>query len=702
MEVDDNLDGNVFTNVMYEMPPEVQRPVIYSLPEWTSASPENTVLWTQRFPSGIFDMVQNLRFRLANRALFACDISVKIFVQSVAKQAGSLVFAMSPMARTPTNIYEAMSGPHVVLNAGEHVSGEIVIPYMRDTRAARVQTYGSSTESRDFDFLQANLLVLSPLRVTDATSVKLIVAAQILNPVFTGSGFVEIPIVNQGKKEGKLEAKVDSKSIVKETKGKKTKPEQYAEAAASTLKSIAGSMVTVSKIVGTGLEVMAMMGLSKPIVEHKITPVGNVQDLFGPNVDGNFYGYQMGSYQDAKNIAHPLVFGKEDPMEISNICKRPGLAGKFSWSISNTAGELLCRIPITPGVVTFKDVNTVHHTPISMLTHLFRRYRGSLNFRIRIFATKFHAGQLEIIANYGSTDDVDSEDRAACCHRAVLDISNTTIVEMNVGYFRNAPVEECTLVPFNSYIEDCVYIRCLAPLNATGDVTPEIEATVEVWSEDMEFGVPGTGIFNFPIVNQGIFEDNLTHTIIDGKVDLRDDWNNHCSVWDRFVSGEMIKNLRQVTRRFMFLPEDTVSVNGVDPYILYQRIPWVEAAASLFVFQIGGWRLSTHSNSNIVSYTDRENSLYTASLSGYAEVPVRNSTQTSHFFNLPNMNKFGVIVLADPETTTSNKGFVIKGDNKTKYSMSLADDASWGGLNYILYDKIGDFIPTFPCDMDDL
>lgn len=716
-EIED-IGGKVYTNTMYDMPPELQRPVMFNLTPWSSNQPRNENIASLRFPSTIFDKVQNLRMRLANRSLFACDISVKVYVQSVAKQAGALVMAMSPMSKKPANVYEAMSGPHVILNAGEHVSGEIVVPYLRDTRSMVVRSYGTNLEDKLFDFLEMNLLVLSPLKVTDATSVKLVCVAQILNPVYTGSGYVDIPVVNQGKKASAVSssggpAKTTTKPVPqrgdsgKDKEGKPTKPEQYAKAAANTLATIAGAAVTVAKIVGTGLEIAAMVGLSKPMVEHKITPVGSVLDLFGPNTDGQFCAYQMGAYQDTKNIAHPLLFGKEDPMEISNIAKRPGLAGIFEWKDTDNAGNVIATIPITPGCVSLKNNERANHTPLSLLSTLFRRWRGKINMRIRLFSTKFHAGQLEIIANYGSPGSVNSEGKAACCHRCVLDIANNNMVELELGFYYNSPVEETIIAPFGTAFPDCVFIRTLSELNATADVTPTIEGTVEIWSEDIQFGVPGLSTLQLTpaVVNQGIFEDSLLHSIEDGKVKLCDDWDVNLKIWDRFVSGEDIHSLRQVTRRLMPVNDGAVTViNGFAPMSLYETNKWVEAAQSLFVFQIGGWRMALYRDGTTITYADKPIG-YDEGLHGYATIYARDSLlHEPVMMNLPNMFKYGVWILGNT-SLQYDKSFLLHTDPANKkwvVHMALADDASWGGLNYIKYDRIYAFEPQTPSDIGDV
>lgn len=728
----EDVGGKVFTNIMYDMPPEIQRPVIYSTVEWTSDKVTGDVLFQETFPSRIFDLVQNMRFRLANRSLFSCDISLKVYLQSVPTQCGALVLTMSPMSRAPENQFSALSGPHVILNAGEHVSGEIVIPYIRDTRNMVVRSYGTGSDVSYFDFVRAQLMVLSPLRVTDGTSVKLVVCAQLLNPVYTGSGYVEIPIaVNQGKEEKKKKGESSSGKPVQTTikpvpdrgdtgkkeKEKMTKPETYAKAAANTLVSIASCAVTVAKIVGTGMEIASAMGLSKPVVEHKITPFGSSKDLFGPNVDGQFFGHQMGSFFDAKTIPHPLTFGREDPMAISNIAKRSGLVGSFTWDTSTVAGTQLCVIPLTPGVCTYKSESAVYHTPLSLLAHIFRRWRGKLNFRLRLFATKFHAGQLEIIANYGSTSMIiDTEDQAACCHRCVMDISNNNEVEIECGFYYNSPVEECVAAEFNNTNEpfpDLLHIRCLSTLTASGDVSSTIEGIIEIWSDDIQFGLPGLSMVapeEVPVAfNQGVFEDSLLHSIEDGRVVLSDPWEVPLKVWDRFASGERIENLREVTRRMMFI-RGGMNLNGMTPHQVVQGLPWYYAASNFFVFQVGGWRLGLYpynQNYRVISYRDEtigagEPVLQKAH--AYAEVVMYTEAPPFEpiFLNLPNNYKYGVLVLNQQIDDT--KSFIIDTQEDMNFLVcaSLADDASWGGLNYIEYDRVGKFVRQTPADLDEV
>jgi hypothetical protein len=716
MEVDEeDLGGKVFSNVMYDMPPELQRPVMYSTVEWSSTDVEGDVLFDETFPSHIFDLVQNMRFRLANRALFSCDISLKVYLQSVPTQCGALVMTMSPMARSPTSVYSAMSGPHVILSAGDHVSGEIVVPYIRDTRNMLVRSYGAANQPIYFDFVRGQVRVLSPLRVTDATTVKLIICAQILNPVYAGSGYVEIPTaVNQGKeeKQEKGKGKVKDKPIEPnprkgdsggKDKGKLTKPETYAKAMANTLTSIASCAVTTAKIVTTGLEIAAMIGLSKPVVEHKIVPFGSSKDLFGPNVDGQFFGYQMGSYFDSKTIPHPLTFGREDPMDISFIARRPGLVGKFNWSTVTTPGDTLCIIPLTPCVNTAKSPNKVYHTPLSLLGTLFRRWRGKLNFRIRLFATKFHAGQLEIIANYGSfTAYINDEDKAACCHRCVLDISNNNQVEIECGFINHAPVEQTINALFDTPYVDSLQIRCLSALTASGDVSSEIDATVEIWSEDIEFGLPGMSVLDVPeAVNQGVFEDSLLHTIEDGKVVLCDEWQVPLRVWDRFASGEKIQNLREVTRRIMYA-DANLTINDTTPVaLMMDHFQWFKAASDLFVFQVGGWRMVLYPTQGASRLSYVENG--TSSNYGFAQIVFYTDgvPREPICLNLPNNYKYGVLVLHSSEAYY-NKSYIIKaGGNPTfVVGMSLADDASWGGMNYIDYDRVTSFYVQQPTSLN--
>nr|WPV63312.1 MAG: polyprotein [Jingmen bat picornavirus 5] len=89
------------------------------------------------------------------------------------------------------------------------------------------------------------------------------------------------------------------------------------------------------------------------------------------------------------------------PCILTDLSSRTVSIGKFDWPASKATGE----------VVYQSNITIAQMSNLGFLSHFFQYWRGSIVFRIQIFASSFHRGRLRVAINPSNNTDFD--DRAS-------------------------------------------------------------------------------------------------------------------------------------------------------------------------------------------------------------------------------------------------------------------------------------------------
>lgn len=294
------------------------------------------------------------------------DIEIKFHVNSNKFQVGQLQFSWQYLERYDgnplTNIYSRSQLPHVVVNAGASNEATLTVPFKY------VQPYLPTVDRvnglKKLALGTLRCFVISPLAVGEGGPKNCSVSVFIRFPraAFTGM------------RDGSL-----------------VEPQMEAAAA----------MMIASKAVG-------MLGdrncdnPSTNVNPSYLVPTASHSWSAGTGLTEQVHGLRL----DNSTIGVGRVGIDLTETSIGIPCRTFGMLKHFEWSVvdktKNTTGYLLwecdanAQIPKDKvyTVVTENALDEYAYPPVSVVTSLFRQWRGSLEFRFDIVASQFHTGRL--------------------------------------------------------------------------------------------------------------------------------------------------------------------------------------------------------------------------------------------------------------------------------------------------------------------
>ena len=342
-----------------------------------------------------------------------------------------------------------------------------------------------------------------------------------------------------------------------------------------------------------------LFGFSRPINVSQI-------DKYRPTFMGNMANASIPEAVDKLTIdpkqeltIDPRVTGfayNEDELNIKHLVSRESYLGKFRWSNNNLTDSLLWNSRVTPRLWEREDnvlLGEVYHvTPMCLIQQMFEFWRGSIEFRFDICASKFHKGRLRFVWDPLSTGS-GVPDWAANFNR-IVDLSQersfTVKIGMNqqlpflggssslIGSDENhSPTYEITNPVVLSNVNGATngVLRCyvLNQLVAPDDATDPVEINVFVkMGDDAEFAVPRDGYSDLSYVSQSYVSQSETDAAqapsdvpttqaelpvmeIIGEKEI--------DVTDLIHFGETITSMRQVLKRYSYATTRTVNTDRV-------------------------------------------------------------------------------------------------------------------------------------------
>lgn len=131
----------------------------------------------------------------------------------------------------------------------------------------------------------------------------------------------------------------------------------------------------------------------------------------------------------------------QDELSISYLKKKESYICQSLWSNSDIVGTNLLSVRVNP--LLHKNENLVstpfvlgqrvNTTPLGYIAQLFQNWRGSLKFRFKIIATKYHKGRLKI--SFDPRENISNvEPDSNTCYTHILDIGEKDDVTIEIPY----------------------------------------------------------------------------------------------------------------------------------------------------------------------------------------------------------------------------------------------------------------------------
>nr|ULG00026.1 MAG: hypothetical protein 2 [Marnaviridae sp.] len=145
---------------------------------------------------------------------------------------------------------------------------------------------------------------------------------------------------------------------------------------------------------------------------------------------------------DAKNelSIDPAIagLGSDDELAVSHFVQRESFLVATGWQSSSPVDTPLFTSLVHPQL-TYVAANVVDFTPPSLVSNLFRNWRGDLIFRFKFIATPFHKGRVRISYDPQAAAVQTTGDTGPFVTNKIIDLGAETDVEFRIPYQQALP-----------------------------------------------------------------------------------------------------------------------------------------------------------------------------------------------------------------------------------------------------------------------
>jgi len=127
--------------------------------------------------------------------------------------------------------------------------------------------------------------------------------------------------------------------------------------------------------------------------------------------------------------------GTEDEMAISNFVEHEAYVSSVTWNSSDVSTVHLMSMFVTPHLLDGMGgvATTYYPTPMGLVSRFYKYWRGSIIYRIKIVASQYHKGRIQI--SWDPEDDASgSSDNETTCFTKVVDLDGEKEIEFLVPY----------------------------------------------------------------------------------------------------------------------------------------------------------------------------------------------------------------------------------------------------------------------------
>lgn len=611
----------------------LNRPYLLASYSWAGAIPNGEALSYWPIRQKMLEQ-ENVRSKLEGFKYMRHGYKIRVMCNFTPVQTGKLLVAAIPVPPTQSasyidgdlySLYQLSTCRHVEIDAGSQEEVELDLPYFQDKSA-----YAASYGVNDYEQTDWQLVIKVLNQLGGASN------SEVVDVNIYGS-FTDIDLAmptGQSATEG--EKKVE-KGIISST--------------LDTVSAVAGSLSTipilsdiagpVSWAAGAASGVASFFGFSKPFNEGITQRVAVQPGTSLANVDGIDTSIKLSAMTN--NGVEQL--DGQDEMGISQLAKRQGLIGQGEWAFADARFAPLYSCKVTPiqqksfvaekidpeSPVTKQEI--LAQPPVSYLASMFTLWRGDMSYRFSFAKNEFYTGKVIVsfrptrsapFAGQTTTDmkgfTVESDEHDNNVYRRIMSIKNSNDFVVTIPYVYDkywANVNEGI-----GFLEVAVFNR----LQASSIVPQKIQFNVWAFSNNISFAYPAAKLLPsfFGIDSGDKVIETPSSVLVSQRAKMRpmaigqsiqSDNVNDIAQSDylfqiegtespeKYTTGEMITNLRPLTRRFNLYddaPSIRVSSASLNKqwYLKledYQSNPRVsetliEHVAGMFTFKRGGLR----------------------------------------------------------------------------------------------------------------
>lgn len=472
----------------------LQRPYLISHFKWLTTQAPLTQILSLSFPNVLFALPQ-VRRKITGFTFFSASVVAKIIVNAQPFQQGRLLIVFRPyvdqLAFAPSSAatLTGLTGyPHMELDLSVNQVATFKVPFIAPVShlnliqeqwsIGKIEIYVYSSLAGDepnidgafwAHFEDIDLEVPTgvepyapPAMGTMVTSPpKMIAAMQMMTDSIANPNTAEWMANSSAERVSDIQKK--AKKNVETFGGPTQTPDLAAESKQSPglLTKISGAVGDVALaasaipyltevalpigLIAKGISFVAgLFGWSKPYSEKLSEPIQISTARFFANYNGVDLSKQL-ALESLNAVSVLALFGSGiDEESIKYVCSTPNYWERFSFSLTNVAGDTLYSTPINPigKMIPYKTgfPYTYVMTHLAYMSQAFLYWRGNIKFIFKFIKTRYHAGRLRIIfapqavKEDGTTFAIDPN----LCYSQIVDLQEVTDYTFEVPFIYQA------------------------------------------------------------------------------------------------------------------------------------------------------------------------------------------------------------------------------------------------------------------------
>lgn len=371
----------------------LSRPAKIAAYSWNEGQADG--IRTRIYPWRDYFNLTQIKNKLTNFGLIACDLKLKIVINASPFYYGSIAAVYNPLELLLSDTagyaangvgyrVAASQRPKVWLDPQTTSSAEMTLPflwynnYINTDLAVNFQNMGSLVLVQYTDLRSANAAV--------GVGATINIYAWAENVRLSGPTAM---LALQGRNEYKVNGQISGiASTVGNIAGRLRN--------APVVGPLAKATEVVSDAVGN---VASFFGFTNVPVIEDVTPMKSLpfHTLASAHISEPINKLSL---QPKQETAIGPVHGdtQVDPLHIANFASRESFLGGTLWTTTNVEDDILFTASVQPSLYETEGTTNykIYHTPMSYPTEFFQYWRGDIIFRFKIIKTKYHKGRLNI------------------------------------------------------------------------------------------------------------------------------------------------------------------------------------------------------------------------------------------------------------------------------------------------------------------
>lgn len=132
--------------------------------------------------------------------------------------------------------------------------------------------------------------------------------------------------------------------------------------------------------------------------------------------------------------------GGEDELAVANFVAHESYVTQGTWETTDAIGVLICNSRVNPMVVDIGTIDAtgsyaIQNTPMSLLSDMFRYWRGDIIYRFKVICSKYHKGRVRItwdpISSLTATTDYSN-----VAYTKIIDLAVSDEIEIRIPYMQ--------------------------------------------------------------------------------------------------------------------------------------------------------------------------------------------------------------------------------------------------------------------------